>query len=125
MGLFSGMLGNASGVDSEELAEEFEQILAEGEEIDSAYKLIRDLIVFTNKRLILVDKQGITGRKREYHSIPYKSIYEFATENAGTFDDDSELKLYTSVSKEPRVIEFKGGGEIVAVQKALAKYVCK
>ncbi len=125
MGLFSGMLGNASEVDSDELSKEFENVLSEDEQIDSAYKLIRDLIVFTNKRLILVDKQGITGRKKEYHSIPYKSIYEFATENAGTFDDDSELKLYTSISKEPRVIEFKGGGEIIQVQKTLAKYVCK
>lgn len=125
MGLFSGILGNASGVDIGELTQEFEPILAEDEKIDSAYKLIRDLIVFTNKRLILVDKQGITGRKREYHSIPYKSVYEFATENAGSFDDDSELKLYTSVSKEPRVIEFKSGGSIIEVQKTLAKYVCK
>jgi len=76
MGFLNALLGNASTVNKEEVTKEIEPLLADGEEVDVAFKLIRDLIIFTNKRLLLVDKQGITGKKVEYHSIPYKSISE-------------------------------------------------
>jgi len=55
--------------------------------------LIRALFVFTNKRLILVDKQGLTGNKVEYHSLPYRIITHFSVETAGHFDLDAELKV--------------------------------
>jgi hypothetical protein len=122
MGLLSGLMGNASTIDKDELEKEFAPILAKEETIDIAFKLIRDLVVFTDKRLILVDKQGITGRKKEYHSIPYRSIYEFSVENAGSFDADSELTIYTSITPSGRKIEFKKGDAIVAVQQSLAAY---
>lgn len=61
--------------------------------IEKAYQLIRDLFVFTNKRLILVDKQDLTGHKVEYHSLPYKSITHFSFETAGHFDLDAVLKI--------------------------------
>lgn len=64
--------------------------MLEGENVEAAFKLVRDLIVFTEKRLILVDKQGITGKKTEFQSIPYKSISRFSVETAGRFDLDSE-----------------------------------
>lgn len=82
MGLLSGLMGNASTANKEEVTKEIGQLLAQGEEIDVAFKLVRDLIVFTDKRLILVDKQGLTGKKVEYHSIPYKSISHFSVETA-------------------------------------------
>jgi hypothetical protein len=62
--------------------------------VHTAYLLIRDTILFTDRRLILIDKQGITGKKTEYHSIPYRSITHFAVETAGTFDLDAELKIW-------------------------------
>ena len=65
--------------------------LAPGEVVEHAYQLIRDYFVFTNKRLVLVDKQGMTGSKVEYHSLPYKSITHFSIETGGTFDLDAEL----------------------------------
>ena len=55
--------------------------------------MIRDLFVFTNKRLILVDKQGLTGNKVEYHSLPYRTITHSRVETAGHFDLDAELKV--------------------------------
>ncbi|SQH75392.1 conserved protein of unknown function [Shewanella benthica] len=68
------MLGNALEVNLEELADELGPILADNEELHLAYKLIRDMFVSSNKRLILIDKQGLTGKKVSYHSIPYKAI---------------------------------------------------
>lgn len=69
MGFLNGMLGNASTLSKEEASKDLEQILTNGEEIDVAFKLIRDLIVFTDKRLLLVDKQGLTGKKS--NTIPF------------------------------------------------------
>lgn len=77
MGLLDGLLGNASEVNLQALTEELQPIMGTQEELKLAYKVIRDLLVFTNKRLILIDKQGMTGRKVTYHSVPYKSITHF------------------------------------------------
>jgi len=70
MGLFNGLLGNASEVNISKIKDEYDEIIGDNENIEKAYKLVRDMFIFTNKRLILVDKQGITGKKCEYHSIP-------------------------------------------------------
>lgn len=86
MGLFNGLMGNASEVNIMEVEKEYSNILAQNERVEKAYKLIRDMFIFTNKRLILVDKQGMTARKTEYHSIPYKAITHFSIETAGNFD---------------------------------------
>ena len=123
MGLLSGMLGNASEVDIGEIEQELELIVSENEKIERAFKLIRDLFIFTNKRLILVDKQGLTGKKAEYHSIPYKSITHFSVETAGRFDLDAELKIWLSGSHEPITKEFKKDKNIFDIQKNLANYI--
>ena len=68
----------AGGVDPARIQEEFARILAPGEKVEHAYQLIRDYFVFTDRRLILVDKQGLTGKKTEYHTIPYRSIEHFS-----------------------------------------------
>ena len=60
-----------------------EGILIPGEQVELAYALVRDLIVFTEKRLILVDKQGVTGKKTSYKSIPYHSISRFHCRELG------------------------------------------
>jgi hypothetical protein len=89
VGLLDGLMGNASEIDQAKIQGDFARVLAVGEQIEKAYQLIRDLFVFTNKRLILVDKQGLTGNKVEYHSLPYKSITHFSVETAGHFDLDA------------------------------------
>lgn len=123
MGLINAIFGTASQIDPQELASEFSPILADGEQITGAFKIVRDLFVFTQSRLILVDKQGITGKKVEYHSIPYKSISQFSVETAGRFDMDSELKIYISSNPNPIKKEFRKGTDIVMIQKLLATYI--
>lgn len=126
MGIFSALLGNAGAVSQEELTNQFSQLLIEGEEIELGFKLIRDTFIFTNKRLILVDKQGITGSKTEYKSISYKSISRFSIETAGTFDLDAELKIWLSSEQQPSIIkQFNKSVNVYEVQKILAFHVLK
>ena len=79
MGLISGLLGHSSKTDISKLQQEFQPMLVDGESLVGAYKVLRDLIVFTNKRLILVDKQGMTSSKTEYQTIPYARIVRFSS----------------------------------------------
>jgi hypothetical protein len=125
MGLFGGMMGNASGVDPQAAAKEFGRLLAQGEQIHAAYQLIRDSLIFTDRRLILIDKQGVTGRKIEYHSIPYRSITHFSVETAGTFDLDAELKIWISSTAEPVSQQFGKGVDVYEVQALLAACVAR
>jgi hypothetical protein len=125
VGLLDGLMGNASEINLSEVEKELEIILIDGELIEKGYKLVRDLFIFTNSRLILVDKQGVTGKKIEYHSVPYKSITHFSVETAGTFDLDAELKIWVSSTAEPLKKQFKKDKSIFDVQKAIATYVLK
>jgi len=120
MGLLSGLMGNASELDSQELNEEFAPILANNEQVELGFKLIRDMFIFTNKRMLIIDKQGLTGKKIQYHSIPFKSISHFIVESNGHFDMDSELKIWIGNAKEPISYELKRGADVVAIQKTLA-----
>ena len=122
MGLLGGLMGNASEVDGDKLQKELADVLVAGESVDSAYKVLRDTFVFTNKRLILIDRQGLTGKKVEHLSVPYKSMVSFAVETAGTFDMDSELKIWIS-GQGVLQKTFSKGSNIVKVQQSLAKYV--
>ena len=76
---------------------EIAQILRSDEQVHKSYKTVRDVASFTNKRLIVIDSQGLTGRKKEIYSLPYKSIHMWSTENAGTLDSTSEVQLWTRV----------------------------
>ncbi len=123
MGLLDGLLGNASEIEASKLEGEFAQVMAAGERIENAYQLIRDLFIFTNKRLLLVDKQGLTGEKTEYHSLPYKNITHFSVETAGHFDLDAELKIWISGNPMPIQERFNKNLNIYKVQSILAGYV--
>lgn len=123
MGLLDGLMGNASEIEVSEIQEDFSQVLSGSERIEKAYRLIRDLFIFTDKRLILVDKQGLTGSKVEYHSLPYKSITHFSVETAGQFDLDAELKIWISGSPMPIQKQFNKNLNIYEAQSVLAGYV--
>jgi len=123
MGIFDGLVGNASELDIEKVQKEVEPILIKSENIKSAFKVIRDTFIFTDKRLILIDKQGVTGKKTEYLSIPYKSIVSFSVETVGTFDMDAELKIWVSGSTMPVQKKFNKTASIYKIQSILAEYV--
>jgi hypothetical protein len=123
--MLQGLFGNASEVDAKSLQNDLNAILVEGEVIVKGFRIIRDLFIFTDKRLILVDKQGLSGKKAEYHSIPYRSISHFSVETAGTFDMDAEMKIYISGNMNPIQREFRRGADIKGVQKTLAQFILK
>ena len=124
MGIFSALLGNAGVVNQDELKKEYGNLLIEGEEIELGFKLIRDTFVFTSKRLILVDRQGLTGRKTEFMSVSYKSISRFSVETAGTFELDAELKIWISGEAQPSITKkFNKSVNVYDVQKVIAHHV--
>ena len=124
MNLLNAVLGNASEVPAAELQTEFARLLMKDECILCGYRLVRDVFMFTGRRLLLVDKQGLTGKKLEYLSVPYKSITKFSIETAGTFDLDAELKIWVAGSPEPVSQKFSKGVDVYKVQTLLAKAVC-
>ncbi len=99
--------------------------MVDREQIERADQIIRDLFVFTNKRLIMVDKQGMTGHKIELLSIPYSKITKFSKESAGHFDLDAELKIWIGGESEPICHEFNPSVNINEVYAVLSKYVLK
>lgn len=123
MGLLSALLGHASQADVEDVERALEAILADDERVEKAFSLVRDLLIFTNRRFILVDRQGVTGRKTTYDSIPYRAITHFSVETAGHFDLEAELKIWISGAAAPIERTFTRGSSILEVQKALASYV--
>lgn len=120
MGFLDGLLGHGSDLGSREVDEQMAGLLVEGEAVRVAFKVIRDLFVFTDRRLILVDRQGLTGRKVSYLTVPYRAITSFAVETAGTFDLDSELKIWVSGRPEPIERTLGRGANVLGIQQAIA-----
>lgn len=120
MGFLDGLLGHGSDLSAVEVGEQLAGILTEGATVQIAFRVIRDLIVFTDRRLILVDKQGLTGRKVAYLTVPYRAITCFSVETAGSFDFDSELKIWVSGRAEPVQKTLKRGANILGIQQAIA-----
>ena len=125
MGIFNAILGNASEVNIDHVRKEFEPMLISGEAIEKAYKLIRDMFIFTNKRLIIVEKQ-LVGTKVDYLTIPYRSIKKFSKESAGIMDLDADLKIWLNHESAPIVKQFgKSGNNINEVYQILSQHVLK
>ena len=123
MGLLNALMGNSTEVSTESVANEFAPILIEGENIIKSFKLIRDMFVFTNKRLILVDKQGLTGSKVDFMTIPYKSINYFSKRSASILDLDAEILIWIKGSETPIQKDFRKGENINDVYKTLSAFV--
>ncbi|GGE86644.1 MULTISPECIES: PH domain-containing protein [Pseudoalteromonas] len=122
MGLLSGLMGNASEVDNDDLEELLANTLIDGETVQKAYKVIRDMFIFTNKRLIIIDKQGVTGSKVEMLSIAYSKITKFSKESAGHFDLDAELKIWVGSDPTPISKDFKAGDNINEVYRIISQF---
>lgn len=123
MGILSGIMGNASEISAAEVQSELGPLLLEDERIEHAYKLIRDQIIFTSKRVITIDKQGLTGSKQNIRSIPYRSIRMISKESAGMLDLDAELVLWITGEAQPLKFEFKKGVDINVVYALICRHI--
>ncbi len=121
--MFGKLLGNAGAVSIEKLHSDFGKLLGEGEAVQAGFKVFRDTWIFTSNRLIMVDVQGMTGRKREYLSIPYEKITMFSVETTGTFDQDAELKIWIGSRTQPVEKKFNKTVDVYAVQGLLATMI--
>ncbi|MGV0836539.1 PH domain-containing protein [Mycolicibacterium thermoresistibile] len=108
--------------DPNQIAAELAPMLVDGERVHLSFRGMRDSVVFTNKRLIAVNVQGITGKKRDYSSLPYSKIQAWSIETAGTFDLDAELELWFSGLGKVR-LEFRGQVDIRTIGKLIGDYV--
>lgn len=101
---------------------EINEILVEGEKVEAAYKTIRDVAAITNKRIIIADKQGITGKKVEVYTIPFKSIVMYSSENArGVLDFNAELELWTRAGKLK--LNLKKGIDIRKIDRLIGQHI--
>ena len=96
----------------------------DGEEIVGTFQGVRDGVVFTNKRIISINVQGLTGKKKDFTSMPYSKIQLFSVETAGHFDLDSELDLWFSGAGRVR-FEFSGNTDIAKICKLISTYALK
>lgn len=113
---------NLKEIDSSKVRSEVLDFFVDGEEIISAFETIRDQVVFSNKRIFVVNVQGITGKKRAYISYPYSKIQYFGVETAGVLDVDSELFLAFNDGKSLS-FDFKTSVDIVSISKVISSYV--
>lgn len=109
-------------ISNEEISSHIAPLLISGEALISSYKALRDFVVFTSKRVIAVNVQGITGSKKDFTSLPYSKVQAYSIETAGTFDLDSELEMYFSGLGKVK-FEFKGNSDIVQIGQIISEYV--
>ena len=118
----NGSLFKLSPVEPESQMGRVAPLLIEGEHIVAAFKTIRDSVVFTNKRVIACNVQGLTGKKVDFTSLPYSKIQAYSIETAGTFDLDSELDLWFSGMGRIR-LEFIGSADVAYLCKLISEKV--
>lgn len=123
----SSILGNSSVVNLKaiplnQVREEVMTLLVEGEDILQAFKTIRDQVIFTNKRVFVVNVQGLTGKKVSYFSYPYSKVLYFGVETAGVLDIDSELVLAFSNGAKVQ-FDFTEKVDIKAICSTISKYI--
>ena len=119
----NGSVFKLSPVHPQEIGPAVAPLLIQGEQIVACFKAMRDFVVFTDKRLIAVNVQGMTGKKRDFTSLPYSKVQAFSIETAGTFDLDAELKIWLSGSGAPIAKQFGKGVDVYEVQALLSRYV--
>jgi len=111
-----------SPINASKILSHIPQFLIVDESVLQVFQSVRDQLVFTNKRIIAANVQGIMGKKIDYTSIPYSKIQTFSVETAGTLDLDCELEIYISAIGKIR-FEIKGNFDVVSFNKIISGYV--
>ena len=118
----SNALFKLTPINPNEMLAPIRSFLIDGESVLAVFRTIRDQVVFTNKRIIAANVQGLTGKKVDYTSIPYSKIQTFSVETAGTLDLDCEIDIYISAVGKVR-FEIRGNFDIVAFNRILSEHV--
>lgn len=114
---------NLKKIDNADINRNAAMLLLDGEEVMGVYKTIRDQVIFTNRRILTVDVQGITGKRQEIFTMPYSNIQYFGVQTVGFAEliPDSELALFFSNGMKAN-FEFKGKNDILAIGKMISEY---
>ena len=111
-------------VDNNQFAKVIVPMLIQNEQIVSTYKTVRDGVIFTNKRIIAINVQGLTGSKKDFTSLPYNKISAYSVETAGTFDLDSELEMwFAGLGKV--TFEFKSKSNVSELCRIISTYALR
>lgn len=109
-------------MDSEKAAEVIKHLLIAGEKIEVAFRTVRDKVIFTSKRLITINVQGVSGKKVDYTTIPYNKIQAFSIETSGMLDLESEIDIWiSSVGKIH--FEIAGGYDVRNINRLLSECI--
>ena len=117
----SGFFARMSKVSDNTFGGIIQEFLIPNEVIVGSYQSIRDGVVFTNKRIITINVQGLTGKKKDFTSIPYSKITTFSLETAGVFDLDAELEIYMSAVGKVK-FEFTGATDVKEICRLISTY---
>ena len=117
---------NLKPIDSSEVRNEVQNFLIENEEIIFAFKTFRDQVIFTNKRIIAIDVQGITGKRKSFSTLPYSTIQFFEIQTQGFMEIFPDSELFVQYANGfTAQFEFKGNVDICKIGKIISSYVLK
>ena len=117
----NGFFARLRKVNNNEFGSIINDFLINGENVIGSYKSVRDGVVFTNKRIIAINVQGLTGKKQDYTSIPYSKISTFSLETAGFFDLDAELELFMSGVGKVK-FQFTGSTDVKEICRSISEF---
>lgn len=118
MGLFS-----ATDISVESVERDYAAVLVEGEKVLAAFRTIRDSYFLTDLRFVMIDVQGLTGKKVSVGSVPWRSVTKFSVETAGTFDLDADLKIWISGQGAPVEVKISRKSDAAGIQRLFAQHV--
>ncbi|MBN2929160.1 MAG: PH domain-containing protein [Eubacterium sp.] len=115
---------NLKPIEEKDVQKDVTNLFVDGERILGAYKTIRDQVIFTNKRIITVDVQGITGKRKDYSTLPYSKLQYFSVQTPGFAEliPDCEMELFFTNGFVAK-FEFKGNCNIIELGKTISQYV--
>ncbi|MCD8124000.1 MAG: PH domain-containing protein [Lachnospiraceae bacterium] len=118
----NGSFVKMSKTNPDVVMKQIQPLLLDDENVIGVYKAIRDYCVFTNKRVISVNVQGVTGKKKDFTSMPYSKVAAFSVETSGVLDLDSELEMYFSGLGKVK-FEFSGSSDIIEIGRTIGTYI--
>ena len=117
---------NLKPIEISDVRDEVGSFLIDGEEMLAAFKTIRDHVVFTNKRIISIDVQGITGKRKSFATLPYSTIQFFEIQTPGFMEIFPDYELFIQYANGfTATFEFKGNVDICKIGKIISTYVLK